>query len=62
MTMSTGKFPDRNELQKFARGFIKTRIDSLKKDVDYCLQGAAAFHALLYCMSTRYLLGELFEE
>jgi len=58
--MSTGKFPDRNELKRFARNFIKTRIDSLKKDVNYCLQGAAAFPALLYCMSTIYLLGELF--
>jgi hypothetical protein len=56
----SNKFPERNELKRFTRSFIKTRIDSLKKDVNYCLQGAAAFPALLYCMSTTYLLGELF--
>jgi hypothetical protein len=54
------KFAERNELKRFTRSFVKTRIDSLKKDVSYCLQGAAAFPALLYCMSTIYLLGELF--
>jgi len=58
--LSRSKFPDRNELKRFARTFIKIRVDSLKKDVNYCLQGAAAFPALLYCMSTIYLLGELF--
>jgi hypothetical protein len=54
------KFTDKNELKRFARNFIKERIDSLKKDVNHCLQGSATFPALLYCMSTIYLLGELY--
>jgi hypothetical protein len=59
LVFTNDKFPDRNELKRFARHFIKGRIDSLKKDVSHCLNGDATFPALLYCMSVIYLLGEL---
>ena len=31
------RFADQNELIKFARDFVKQRINSLEKDVTYCL-------------------------
>jgi hypothetical protein len=54
------KFPDKNELRRFARNFIKERIDSLQKDVMHCLQlPYAPFPAILYCLATIDLLGSL---
>lgn len=61
-------FSEQNELIKFARDFVKNRIDSLDKDVRYCLQeprnpsspAYAPFPALLYCFSTIDLLGSLY--
>jgi hypothetical protein len=48
-------------LKKFAHDFIKTRLDSLKKDVDHCLAGTLApFPALLYCFSTIDMLGSFY--
>ncbi len=54
------RFRDQNELKRFARYFIKERVDSLKKDVDHCLKAAVTFPAILYSMSMIYLLGELY--
>ena len=54
------KFAEQRELIKFAKDFIKERIDSLDKDVRHCLQEPfAPFPALLYCFSTIDLLGAL---
>jgi hypothetical protein len=61
-------FSEQKELIKFARDFVKDRIDSLEKDVKYCLQephdlssaAFAPFPALLYCFSTIDLLGSLY--
>jgi len=54
------KFAEQRELIKFAKDFIKERIDSLDKDVRHCLQVPfAPFPALLYCFSTIDLLGAL---
>jgi len=54
------KFTEQRELTRFAKGFIKERIDSLDKDVRHCLQEPfAPFPALLYCFSTIDLLGAL---
>jgi len=54
------KFAEQRELIKFAKDFIKERIDSLDKDVCHCLQEPfAPFPALLYCFSTIDLLGAL---
>jgi hypothetical protein len=54
------RFNDENELKSFARGFVEDRIPSLKQDISYCVNGAATFPAILYSMSTIYLLGELY--
>jgi hypothetical protein len=54
------KFPDRNELKRFARYFVTDRINSLNKDVLHCLQAPfAPFPAILYCLSIIDLLGAL---
>jgi hypothetical protein len=54
------KFPDKNELKRFARNFVIERIDSLQKDVMHCLQQPfAPFPAILYCISIIDLLGAL---
>lgn len=53
-------FSEQNELVKFARDLVRNRIDSLEKDVTYCLRDQAQppsapyapFPALLYCFST----------
>jgi hypothetical protein len=59
-TPSTTRFPDKNELKRFARRFVKERMDSLEKDVIHCLrQPFAPFPAILYCISTIDLLGAL---
>lgn len=56
------KFAEQRELIKFAKDFIKERIDSLNKDVHHCLQEPfAPFPALLYCFSTIDLLSALYE-
>jgi len=50
-----------NELKKFARDFIRNRLDSLKKDIEHCLmEPFAPFPAILYCFSTIDLLGALY--
>lgn len=60
-------FANLNEMIKFSRDFVKERIKSLEKDVQYCLRENnspiqyAPFPALLYCFSTIDLLGSLFE-
>ena len=62
-------FSEQNELIKVARDFVRNRIDSLEKDVRYCLRDKpqpsspldAPFPALLYCFSTLDLLGSLSE-
>jgi hypothetical protein len=55
------RFPDKNELKKFARNFVRNRIISLNKDVNHCLQSPyAPFPAILYCLSTVDLLGALY--
>ncbi len=60
-------FSDANEVIKFSREFVKNRINSLEKDVKYCLIDSnslvkyAPFPALLYCFSTIDLLGSLLE-
>jgi hypothetical protein len=54
------KFPDLNELMRFARNFVTERIDSLQKDTIHCLQQPfAPMPAILYCLSTIDLLGAL---
>jgi hypothetical protein len=54
-------FQDVNELKKFARDFIRNRLNSLKKDVEHCLiEPFAPFPAILYCFSTIDLLGALY--
>lgn len=58
-------FVDNNELVRFARNFVQERVNSLEKDVTYCLLEIsspikyAPFPALLYCFSTVNLLGAL---
>jgi hypothetical protein len=53
-------FPDTNELKRFARNFVTTRIETLQKDVNHCLHPPyAPFPAILYCLSTIDLLGAL---
>jgi len=37
-TSSATRFPNKNELKRFARCFVKERMDSLQKDVIHCLQ------------------------
>jgi len=55
------KFPDKNELKRFARKMVGERMDSLQKDVKHCLQRPyAPFPALLYCISSVDFLGALF--
>lgn len=55
------RFAEQKELIRFAKDFIKERIDSLDKDVFHCLQEPfAPFPALLYCFSTIDLLGALY--
>jgi hypothetical protein len=57
----TNRFPDKNELKRFARNFVRNRITSLDKDVNHCLQSPyAPFPAILYCFSTIDLLGALY--
>lgn len=54
------KFAEQRGLIRFAKDFIKERVDSLDKDVRHCLQAPfAPFPALLYCFSTIDLLGAL---
>jgi hypothetical protein len=54
-------FPERNELKRFARKFVRERISSLKKDVNHCLNSPyAPFPAILYCFSTIDLMGALY--
>ncbi len=54
------KFAEQRELIRFAKNFIRERIDSLENDVRHCLQEPfAPFPALLYCFSTIDLLGAL---
>lgn len=60
MGTSSAKFPDKNELKRFARNFVIERIDSLQKYVMHCLQQPfASFPAILYCVSIIDLLGAL---
>jgi len=60
-------FSDANEVIQFSREFVKNRINSLEKDVKYCIMEInsqiqyAPFPALLYCFSTIDLLGSLLE-
>jgi hypothetical protein len=51
---------DKNTIITNARKLLKERIESLKKDVAICLNGDAAFPALLYCFATIDLLGALY--
>jgi hypothetical protein len=54
------KFPDKNELKRFARTMVAERMNSLHKDVKHCLDKPyAPFPALLYCMSSVDFLGAL---
>ena len=54
------RFPNKNELKRFARCFVKERMLSLEKDVIHCLQPPyAPFPAILYCLSSIDLLGAL---
>ena len=60
-------FANPNEMINFSRDFVRDRINSLEKDVQYCLmennspKQYAPFPALLYCFSTIDLLGSLLE-
>jgi hypothetical protein len=55
------KFPDKNELKRFARTIVGERMNSLRKDVLHCLRKPyAPFPALLYCISSMDFLGALF--
>jgi len=57
---TANKFPDKDELKRLARNFVKERIDSLERDVVYCLQPPfAPFPAILYCLATIDLFGAL---
>jgi hypothetical protein len=59
-TMS--KFADQYDLINHAKGFIKTRMDALEKDVEHCVKTKpyAPFPALIYCFSNIDLLGALY--
>jgi hypothetical protein len=60
MAMTERLFSEKNELIQFATRFLRTRIDSLQKDVAHCLKKPyAPFPAILYCFSTIDLLGAL---
>ena len=55
------KFAEQKEIIRFAKDFIRERINALNKDVRHCLQEPfAPFPALLYCFSTIDLLGALY--
>jgi hypothetical protein len=54
------KFVEQNELMRFAKVFVETRINALDKDVRHCLQKPyAPFPAIAYCFATLNLLGAL---
>jgi hypothetical protein len=53
-------FAEQNELIRFAKEFVVTRIDALEKDVAHCLsEPYAPFPAVVYCFATVDLLGAL---
>lgn len=55
------RFKTSTELWRFAEKLVRTRIESLERDVAYCLKEKpyAPFPALLYCFATVDLLGAL---
>jgi hypothetical protein len=54
------KFTEQNELIRFAKEFVATRIEALEKDVAHCLREPyAPFPAIVYCFATVDLLGAL---
>lgn len=54
------KFIEQNELIRFAKEFVVTRIEALEKDVAHCLSKPyAPFPAVVYCFATLDLLGAL---
>jgi hypothetical protein len=54
------RFPDQNELKRFARSFVTERINALQKDVTHCLQPPyAPMPAILYCIAAVDLMGAL---
>ncbi|MGC1132370.1 MAG: hypothetical protein WA941_06080 [Nitrososphaeraceae archaeon] len=60
MSSTSTKFPDTNELKRFARNYLHGKISALQKDVNHCLQPPyAPFPAILYCLATIDLLGAL---
>jgi len=57
-SIQPSRFPNKNELKRFARCFVKERMLSLEKDIVHCLQPPyAPFPAILYCLSSIDLLG-----
>lgn len=59
-TRTIAPFKTGAELNKHAQPFLRSRCDSLQKDVAHCLKKPfAPFPAILYCFSTIDLLGAL---
>src|SRR5216683_2948643 len=53
-------FADDAELNRFAKTFVETRVNSLEKDVRHCMEiPYAPFPAIAYCFATIDLLGAL---
>jgi hypothetical protein len=53
-------FTEQNELIRFAKEFVVTRVEAMEKDVSHCLsEPYAPFPAIVYCFSTVDLLGAL---
>lgn len=54
------KFVEQSELIRYAKTFVKERVEALEKDVQHCLREPyAPFPAIVYCFSTIDLLGSL---
>jgi len=55
-------FRDDNELMNFAQRYIGEKLESLERDVNYCLKEPpyAPFPAILYCFSIIDLLGSFY--
>jgi hypothetical protein len=54
------RFTEQNELIRFAKEFVATRIEALEKDVAHCLREPyAPLPAIVYCFATVDLLGAL---
>jgi hypothetical protein len=55
------RFTEQNELIRFAKDFVATRIEALENDVAHCLiEPCAPFPAIVLCFATIDLLGALY--